>query len=165
MKKLAVGRVAIVLAAAIISSPASASDVTQMDRDLVERLVRADVGSGRSADGQPVAEYPDARLFLVGSGATRGTTLLVAQYTIETGNAWQLYVAVFDRDTHRLLGKGRVGGKDYREVTIKGVLDGVVHLETKYYGPEDAMCCPSIPGTTSLELRDGQLWETDARIK
>jgi hypothetical protein len=135
-----------------------------MDREAVDHVVREQVGSGRSADDQPVVEYPEARLILAGSGASPGASLLVAQYTIETGNSWQLYLAVFDRNTHRVLAKGRVGGKGYREVTVKAVRDGVVQLETKYYGRDDPLCCPSIRGTTSVEVRDGQLWETDVRI-
>jgi hypothetical protein len=165
MKAQHVSRIAVVVVTAVLSSRAWAADVTQADREAVEDLIRAQVGSGRSADDQPVVEYPEGRRILVGSGAKRGTSVVVAQYTIETGNTWQIYVAVLDKKSHRRLATGRVGGKGYRGVTLKSVADGVLELAAEFYGAGDAMCCPSVRGTSWFEVRDGQLWETDTKVQ
>ena len=154
---------ALLLMAALISGSA-APDVTEDDREAVERLIRAQVGTGRSADDQPVAALFDRQHILAGSGADGVGTLLVAQYTIETGLSWQIYLAVLDKDTHTTLACGRIGGKSYRLVTIRSVSEGMVDLDVMYYAPDDALCCPSVSGATTIELRDGQLWETNSRL-
>jgi len=153
------------LVTALLLPSAYAGQVDQGDRDAVEQLIRSQVGTGRSPDDQPIAEHAEARRILVGSGPSGSAPLLVVQYTIETGNSWQLYVAVFEKDSHRLLARGRVGGKAYREVSVKSVAGGLVEMDTIYYALADALCCPSVHGTSALEVRDGQLWETDARIQ
>jgi hypothetical protein len=152
-------------AALLVLSPSlKAADLTPSDRAAVEGVIRQGVGSGKSPDGDPISENPDARHIVVGKGSGASASLLVAQYTIETGNVWQIYLAVIDRSTHRTLARGRVGGKGYREVALKAVADGVVDLDTLNYGADDPMCCPSVPGESSFEVRDGQLFERDARI-
>lgn len=166
MKRHVVIRLALVFAAALLSSsPSSADDVTRDDREAVNQLILAQVGSGRSADGQPVAENSAARRIFVGSGPAPGSRWVAVQYTIETGVSWQIYVAVLAGQTHQLLARGRVGGKGYRSVTLNAVSDGVLKCEVQYYASDDALCCPSIPGTSYFEVRDGQIWETDAIVR
>jgi hypothetical protein len=150
--------------AALLSFPSSADDATRSDREAVNRLILKQAGSGRSADDQSIGEYSKARRILTGSGPASGSRWVVAQYTIETGLNWQIYVAVLAGQTHTLLARGRVGGKGYRIVTLNAVSDGVLKCEVQYYGTKDPLCCPSIRGTSCFEVRDGQLWETDARL-
>jgi hypothetical protein len=147
------------------SSPSSAGDVTRSDREAVNKLILAQVGSGRSADDQPIVEHSAARRILVGFGPASGRRWVAVEYTIETGVSWQIYVAVLEGQTHRLLARARVGGKGYRSVTLNAVSDGVLQCEVHYYAPDDALCCPSIRGASHFEVRDGQLWETDATVK
>ncbi len=154
----------LVFAAALLSSSSSAVDVTRSDREAVSKLILGHVGAGLSEDEQPVAEYSAARRILTGFGRAHGNRWVVVQYTIETGLSWQIYIAVLTGQTHQLLARGRVGGKGYRSVTLKAVSDGVLKCEVQYYAPEDGLCCPSVRGTSYFEVRDGQLWETDARV-
>jgi len=86
------------------------------------------------------------------------------QFTVETDLDWQIYIAVLAAKTRHLLARGRVGGKGYRSITLHGVSDGILNCEAQYYGSGDALCCPSITGTSKFEVRNGQLWETDATV-
>jgi len=153
--------IALLLASATTVSSATPVEITTADQEAVEQCIHAQLGSSRSADGQPVAEYQAARRIVAGSGPR---ALLALQYTIETGNSWQIYIALFDRSTHRLLASGRVGGKAYREVSITSIAEGGVELEASYYAPQDGLCCPSIRGTSFIGMREGHLWETNMRI-
>ena len=164
MKSRTVLFLAVAIAGAAPLEAASGREISLEDRDAVDRLVRTQVGSGRSADDQPVAEIPKARLYAVGSGSET-TTYVAAQYTIETGNSWQLYMVVLDGATHTVLARGRIGGKGYRDATLEAVRQGVIVVRLKYYGESDAMCCPSVLGEAYFEVRDGELWEADARVK
>jgi hypothetical protein len=155
---------ALVFVVALLSSPSSADNIASSDREAVNKLILAQVGSGRSANGQPAAEYSAARRILNGSGPAPGSRWVVVQYTIETGHSWQIYVAVLTGQTHQLLARGRVGGKGYRSVTLNAVSDGVLKCEVQYYAAEDALCCPSVRGASYFEVREGRLWETNARV-
>jgi hypothetical protein len=163
------GRAVVVVSLALVcgSGPANAraSDINPLDRAALETVIRSHVGSGRSADGQPVEEYADGRHVLVGRGLSVGSSYVAAVYTIETGNTWQIYLAVVDGTSHRVLADGRVGGKGYRTTRVKAVKDGVIEVEAKYYGPGDAMCCPTVPGTSWFGVRDGLIWEAEAKIE
>jgi hypothetical protein len=111
----------LLFAATLHLSRSSADEVTQSDLEAVNKLILAQVGSGRSADDQPVAEYSTARRILIGSGPMPGSRWVVVQYTIETGLNWQIYLAVLTGQTHQILARGRVGGKGYRSVTLNAV--------------------------------------------
>jgi hypothetical protein len=144
----------LVFAATLFSFALLGNDASQSDQEAVNKLILAQIGSGRSADGQLIPENSTARRLLTGSGATPGSHWVAVQYTIKTGLIWQTYVAVLTEKNHQLLVRGRVGGKGYRNVSLNGVSDVVLKFEVQYYGPEDVLCCPSVEGTSSFEVRD-----------
>ena len=52
-----------------------------------------------------------------------------------------------------------VGGKSNRSVELTSVSDNKIYLDTLYYAPKDATCCPSKKGATDYALVGGVLRE------
>jgi hypothetical protein len=146
------------------ANASTGSEITAAERQAVQHLIDEQVGTGRSADDQGVSEARDARRMVTGTGEASNTNVLVVEYTLETGNSWQIYLAIFDRASLQVLASGRIGGKEYREATLQSVRGGVISVKTMNYAPDDASCCPTIPGRTIFEVRGGHLWETDTRV-
>ena len=136
---------------------------TPADQEAIARVVRAHVGSGRSADDQPIAEHPKFRRIVFGSDEG-GRSLMAVQFTIETGNNWNVFIAVVDRPTSRAVAEARVGGKAYRSVTLRSLDRGLLKVDAEYYGGADPLCCPTVQGSSSFEVRPPGLWETDVRV-
>ena len=93
-----------------------------------------------------------------------GVAETVVLYTIEgqrgTNRALQ-YLAVFARRHGRLtsLTHAEMGSKSVAAVTLQAVENEAIVLDTLSYGPKDANCCPSVPGTTWYVLAGRTLIE------
>ncbi len=87
---------------------------------------------------------------------------VVIVYTIEAvggGNDWTQYVTVM---TSTPQGYGAsmpkaIGGKTLRTVESCRVAGTTVEFPYKTHGPQDAPCCPSVPGSTRLRFEKGAL--------
>ena len=109
-------------------------------------------------------EDPDARRYLVGDVAHDRVPDIVVRYTLEQGNNWTLFLAVFTRPSMRPVASARVGGKGYRTVDLGEISHGVIELHTQSYAPNDPMCCPSVPGQSTYGLVQGRLEEIELTI-
>jgi len=109
-------------------------------------------------------EYREARKLVVGDLTSDGVPETVVLYTIEgqrgTNRSIQ-YLAVFARRTGKLtlLTHAEMGSKSVATVELRSVENQVIMLETLSYAPEDANCCPSIPGSMRYVLSGRKLRE------
>lgn len=119
-------------------------------------------------------EFTDARQIHYPAGKT-GVALVL--FTIEGfggGNNSTYYLAVFEPswkddaentpetiDKYRLVGYLPVGGNGWREVDFADVVfeKDQITIKTKEYASNDAMCCPSKPGTATFKLESNRLTE------
>jgi len=96
-----------------------------------------------------------------------GHTDVVVIYTIEGvggGNDWTQYATLLT-STPRGYGASmpkEVGGKGVRVVEGCTIGASSVELALKTYGPQDASCCPSVPGKARLAFAAGALSEAPA---
>jgi len=82
---------------------------------------------------------------------------LAVLYTIEGQNGsnnYIQYLAVFVQTKKGLVHVSHrsVGGKNWRELAIRSISDGVINLDTTDYGEKDPSCCPTIKGSTGFIL-------------
>ena len=82
---------------------------------------------------------------------------LAVLYTIEGQNGsnnYIQYLAVFVQTKNGFVHASHrsVGGKNWREIEIKSVSDGLINLDTTDYGEKDPSCCPTIKGSTRFIL-------------
>lgn len=107
-------------------------------------------------------EYPDARKVVTGDLTGDGIAETAVLYTIEgqdgTNNHIQ-YLAVFKRVDERLVPVTHVsvGGKDYRDVDLDEIVNGLIKLTTSSYKKTDPSCCPTLKGSLRYRLLRGKL--------
>ena len=109
-------------------------------------------------------EYREARKVVVGDLTRDGVPETVVLYTIEGQrgkNRSIQYLAVFGRRNGKLtpLTYAEMGGKSAAAVELRSVEDEAIVLGTLSYGPKDANCCPSVPGTMRYVLSGRTLRE------
>lgn len=109
-------------------------------------------------------EYRDARAYALGDVTGDGISDLVIQFTLEEGENWSLHLAVLTGPSLRRPWSARVGSKGWRSVELDGVVESGIDLVTMNYSPEDDSCCPTLPGSATFYLVDGELEETETRI-
>jgi hypothetical protein len=102
-------------------------------------------------------EYRDARKVGGGDLTHDSAAETVVLYTIEGqlgSNNYVQYLTVFAREGGRLspVATAEVGGKSVRSVELRSIEVSAIDLDTLSYGPKDAMCCPSVKGTTQYVL-------------
>lgn len=145
-------------ASAVALTPAQSAAI---DKFIATQEIRRD----RKHPSLNLLEYRDARSYVVGAIGSPAIPVVVVQYTLEGGNRWELYIAVFERATMQHRAHTRVGAKGQRSATLtRAVPAGGIELDTLYYGDGDALCCPSVPGSTSYELDGTSLQESEVRI-
>jgi hypothetical protein len=83
---------------------------------------------------------------------------LVVLFTLDRGDLWVQYLTVLS-STGFPLATTEVSRKGVRAVDLDRTLGPVIQLTTKRYRPEDAMCCPSLPGQASYVMRGRRLTE------
>lgn len=101
-----------------------------------------------SRSGCDPVDDPGLRLYAHGDLNRDGRDELVVQYTLEQGNAWYLFLAVFEQPSMKCIANAQVGGLYCRAVTLVGVAHGCVELTTSTYAPNDRPNFPTIPGST-----------------
>ncbi len=106
-------------------------------------------------------EYRETRRYMFGDVDGDKVPDLVVRYTLEEGNNWTIYIVAFKRPLMQHLAHARVGGKGYRGVELAAVADGVIEIKTGYYSRRDALCCPSVAGTSAYSIAKGVLIEDD----
>ena len=82
---------------------------------------------------------------------------LAVLYTIEGQNGsnnYIQYLAVFLQTKNGFVHASHrsVGGKNWREIELQSVNDGLINLQTTDYGEKDPSCCPTIKGSTRFIL-------------
>jgi hypothetical protein len=95
---------------------------------------------------------------------------LAVLYTIEGQNGsnnYIQYLAVFLQTKTALVyaAHREVGGKNFREVDLSSIDDGVINLGTTNYADKDPSCCPTIKGSTQFVLTGRNLKEKHSRTK
>lgn len=107
-------------------------------------------------------EYPDARKVVTGDLSGDGIAETAVVYTIEgqdgTNNHIQ-YLAVFKRVDEQLvpITHVSVGGKNYRDVDLEEIVNGLIKLTTTSYKKTDPSCCPTLKGSARYRLLRGKL--------
>jgi hypothetical protein len=99
-----------------------------------------------------------------------GLTDVAVLYTIEGqdgSNNYVQYLAVFLGTRKGLVPSAHraVGGKNYREVMLTGVSDGLIHVDTTDYGPKDPSCCPTKKGSSTFALQGRVLKERRRKVR
>ena len=116
-------------------------------------------------------EEPDGiRKTVTGDLNHDGLPDLAVLYTIEGQNGsnnYIQYLAVFLQTKTALVyaSHREVGGKNWREVDLSSIDNGVINLNTTNYAEKDPSCCPTIKGTTQFVLAGRTLKERKSRTK
>ena len=118
----------------------------------------------RQAQRERGKEYREARKIVVGDLTRDSVPETVVLYTIEGQggtNRHSQYLAVFARRNGKLapLTHTEMGSRSVGAVELKSVEKESIFLDTLSYGPKDAQCCPSVPGTTRYILSGRTLRE------
>jgi hypothetical protein len=147
---------------------AGCASAGRVDRPLPRASVRSDQDIAdefvRKQQGEDEPEYREARKYLRGDLTGDGIDDLVVQFTLEEGNFWRLFLAVFRGPGFTDVKVAQVGGKSWRTVDIQRIEELGVVAATAYYGEGDALCCPSLSGSTVFELRKGLFGEVGAQF-
>lgn len=118
----------------------------------------------RQAKVERGEEYREARKVVVGDLTHDDVPETVVLYTIEgqggTNRSVQ-YLAIFARSNGKLtaLTHAAMGNKSVASVELRSVENEAIVLGTLSYGPKDANCCPSVPGTIRYVLSGKRLVE------
>lgn len=116
-------------------------------------------------------EEPDGiRKTVTGDLNHDGLPDLAVLYTIEGQNGsnnYIQYLAVFLQTKTTLVyaSHREVGGKNWREVDLSSIDNGVINLDTTNYAEKDPSCCPTIKGATQFVLTGRTLKERKSRTK
>lgn len=150
------------LAVTVVSLAFAAPVAADRIDDLVARFIAAEV---QRLGG---SEYGDARAMKRSGASGHDQISVAALYTIEGvggGNNYTQYLVAFVDDGHGLRPTKPVaaGGKLYRSADLEEVQGRRVVLKTKRYAKTDAVCCPSLEGTSSYRLAAGRLVEERPR--
>jgi len=145
--------------------PASMPPLTKKEIRAVDAFIK---GQERIRSHKYVSlnrtEYRDARQYLLGDLNGDKFPDLVVRYTLEEGNTWTLYLAVFRRPSMQHLAHALVGGKGYRSVDLNTVANGLIEVKILYYSSYDGLCCPSVPGTSVYYIAEKSLREGEVRV-
>jgi hypothetical protein len=126
---------------------------------------RVDTVIQSMAARQDGAEYREYRQWASADLDGDGRSDWAVLYTIEVGNDYTRYllVAINEGNTFQTIGPVVVGGRGKRFVSFDSLGRNRIHLHTRAFKWNDAMCCPSVEGNTTFVLQDGQLQEERAR--
>ena len=153
-----------VLALTLLLNCGWAAELSEAQREAVDRLVRELGSTGHVQRDSIVAMMPDLQM--------KGRIGFVVLFTHEDpkgagGFTQDQVLAIFGgpETGHRLLLSKRVGGKGYRAVALKQVAPTMITLDVLFYGTGDASCCPSLRGLTRYEFSNGTLEEGGTYIE
>jgi len=119
----------------------------------------ADQAKRLARPNDPVKEFRNARKIARAEINGDSQQNLVVLFTLEQGNNWTQFLAVFSGAEVKPVASARVGGKGNRSVALEGAARGEITISTKSYAPSDALCCPSVPGQSRMFLQGGALVE------
>ncbi len=146
-----------VLVAAGILAAAPAGPLWPIEIHSLAKVVRQEA----ARLGQPqteVKEFVGGRKTLRADVNGDRRDELVVLFTLERGNFWAQYLTVLS-SAGSPLATTEVSRKGVRAVDLDRTAGPIIQLTTKSYGPEDAMCCPSLPGHASYLIRGRHLRE------
>jgi hypothetical protein len=151
--------ISLIVGALLLLSTAADARVRQ-DED----AAAIDAFIARQARRERGQEYRNARKVVAGDLTHDSAAETVVLYTIEGqlgSNNYAQYLTVFAREGGRLspVATAEVDGKSARSVDLRSIEASAIDLDTLSYGPKDAMCCPSVKGTTRYVLVGRRLRE------
>jgi len=147
---------AMLAAAIVLSANASAPSCVTAD-DRVEKVIQA---KRNELQGE---EYCQFRIYetLSDVDGDRHEDFLVV-FSVEGvgggGNSNVQFLAVFSSAADWKMDLVEVARRGKRSVTAIKTTGSSIELSTLEYAGQDAMCCPSKPGTMTWTFRNGKIW-------
>ncbi|PID56375.1 hypothetical protein CSB45_11875 [candidate division KSB3 bacterium] len=143
--------------AAISLSILSSEENSRIDEFITSQEIHCD---DSSQVVQRCETNKDLRIYLEGDIGNNGLEEIAIQYTLEEGNNWYVYLSIFDKTSLQVIDFKMIGGKAFREISIREIVDGWVVADTLSYTDSDSLCCPSLPGRSEFILyREKELIE------
>jgi len=150
---------ACIVGSAFAGTPNS-SVLTKSELQQVTRAIKSKQHYDPRYPGGNVLEAEGERIYVEGSSGDNGWNMVAVQFTLEAGNAEYEYLLVLDRKSKRIIGPIRIGGRGYRHVAIYRVERGLIHACSLFYGPNDALPEPTVPGDVAFSVTSGELVES-----
>ncbi|MDD1778196.1 MAG: hypothetical protein LUQ65_08510 [Candidatus Helarchaeota archaeon] len=154
--------------AIVIQSAASAEgatpELTKKELQAIDRIIKSVEDCNPKRRGGNACEAEGQRIYLTGAVGYRGKDCVAVQFTIEAGNADYQYLLVLERPTLKRYGPLRIGGRGYRQIEIWKIENGLIHAKVRWYGPNDSLPVPSVPGEASFDIDFGGLIERYAIV-
>jgi hypothetical protein len=144
------------LGAGIIA--AAAGPLWPIEIHSLGKVIRGESARLTRPQGAVVKEFVDGRKILRADVNGDRHEDLVVLFTLDRGDLWVQYLTVLS-STGAPLATTEVSRKGFRSVDLDRAQGPVIQLTTKGYRPEDAKCCPSLPGSASYLLRGRRLSE------
>ena len=90
-------------------------------------------------------EEEGTRIYLIGDLKQKHDCIAV-QFALGAGNADYQYLLIVERNTLKVMSLLRIGGRGFRDITIKKIEDGFICADVIWYGPNDSLPSPSVHG-------------------
>jgi hypothetical protein len=131
---------------------ADTAKFTKKEIQTINRIIKSVEDCNPNRPGGNACEAEDYRIYLTGIVGYRGKQCIVVQFIIESGNAEYSYLLVLERHTLKKYGPLRIGGRGYRHIEIQNIENGLIHAKVLWYGPNDSLPVPSVPGEASFAI-------------
>jgi hypothetical protein len=143
---------------------AATPELAKGELQAINRIIKSTEDCNPNRHGGNACEAEDKRIYLTGVVRYRGKPCIAVQFTIEAGNAEYEYLLVLERPTLKKFGPMRIGGRGYRRIEIQRIENGLIHAKVRWYGPNDSLPVPSVPGEASFDIDFGGLVERYAVV-
>lgn len=150
----------------VIAAPCTAAEVSKPDDvSAVEPEIAAFIAKRAKQEDPGGTAEPYVSALVRGDIDGDGDADALAAYAIEGiggGNFSLLFLALFERDGDRLVFKterenGSFGTASGSSFIPKSIAKGKISGELQTYGPDDAVCCPSISKPAVMPYSKGKL--------
>ena len=135
-----------------IAFSAAPTDFTPAEKRKIQETINAKEYLDPTGRGGNILEADNQRIYLLGDVGRDGKQDIAVQFTLEVGNAEYHYLLVLERDTLNTRGLIRIGGRGYRKITITNIEKGLIYADVCWYGDEDPLPQPSVPGEVAFDI-------------